>query len=320
VSDDAPVALSPPRPAAPPAAPAAPRGRAGGLRTAARFCRRNPLAVVGVVVLGLWVVASLGAPALAPYGPLTQKVTDRLQEPSPGHPFGTDALGRDVLSRVLYGGRISLPVGLAIVVFALAIGGLVGAVAGFGPGWGDGLLMRFTDMVMGFPIIILAMTIAAALGPGLDHTMIALIAVSWPRYARVVRSLVLSVKEHEYVHAARALGAAEWHVLWRSVLPNCLAPAVVMATLDLGTAILTFSGLSFLGLGSPPPAPEWGAMVAAGTQTSDQWWVSASGAGHPQPRPGLQLHRRRPARRARPAPAARRLSPAPARGRAPAFT
>ncbi len=202
----------------------------------------------------LWIVVSAAAPLIAPYGPLTQKIVDRLQVPSPAHPFGTDALGRDILSRVLYGG-------------------LIGAIAGFGAGWMDSLLMRFTDMVMAFPIIILAMTIAAALGAGLDHTMIALVAVSWPRYARVTRGLVLSVKENEYVHASRALGAAEPHILVRVVLPNCLAPAVVMATLDMGNAILTFSGLSFLGLGSPPPAPEWGAMVAAGVQSFDQWWV-----------------------------------------------
>ncbi len=221
----------------------------------------------------LWIVVSAAAPLIAPYGPLTQKIVDRLQVPSTAHPFGTDALGRDILSRVLYGGRISLPVGFLVVSVSLALGGLIGAIAGFGAGWMDSLLMRFTDMVMAFPIIILAMTIAAALGAGLDHTMIALVAVSWPRYARVTRGLVLSVKENEYVHASRALGAAEPHILLRVVLPNCLAPAVVMATLDMGNAILTFSGLSFLGLGSPPPAPEWGAMVAAGVQSFDQWWV-----------------------------------------------
>jgi peptide/nickel transport system permease protein len=162
-----------------------------------------------------------------------------------------------------------------VVLVALVVGGLIGSVAGFGPGWLDGLLMRLTEMVMAFPIIILAMTISAALGPELDHAMAALVAVSWPRYARVIRGLVLSVRENEYVYASRALGGSELHILTRVVLPNCLAPAVVMATLDLGNAILTFSGLSFLGLGSPPPAPEWGAMVAAGTQTFDQWWVSA---------------------------------------------
>jgi peptide/nickel transport system permease protein len=248
--------------------------RPTGMAAVLRFLRRNPLVVAGSVVVLAWIVVSLAAPLLAPYGPLTQRVVDRLQAPSAAHPFGTDALGRDILSRVLHGGRISLPVGFGVVAVSLVLGGVIGAMAGFGAGWLDSLLMRGTDMVMAFPIIILAMTIAAALGPGLEHTMIALVAVSWPRYARVTRGLVLAVKENEYVHASRALGATEAHVLTRVVLPNCLAPAVVMATLDLGNAILTFSGLSFLGLGSPPPAPEWGAMVAAGTQTFDQWWVS----------------------------------------------
>ena len=264
------VALAPPVPAI---QPAALRQHTRAALTL-RFLRRNPLVFIGGVVVLIWILASAFAPVLAPYGPLTQKVTERLQPPTAAHWFGTDVLGRDIFSRVLYGGRISLPVGFGVVAIALVIGGTIGGLAGFGSGWLDSLLMRFTDMVMAFPIIILAMTIAAALGPGLDHTMIALVAVSWPRYARVTRGLVLSVKENEYVHASRALGATERHVFSRAVLPNCLAPAVIMATLDLGTAILLFSGLSFLGLGSPPPAPEWGAMVAAGTQSFDQWWVS----------------------------------------------
>ena len=222
-----------------------------------KFCRRNPLVVVRAAVVLVWIVVSIAAPLITPYGPLTQRVAERLRPPSPQHLFGTDALGRDILSRVAYGGRISLPVGFLVVTIVLLVGGSVGAVAGFGPGWLDGTLMRFTEMVMAFPIIILAMTIAAALGAGLEHTMIALVAVSWPRYARVTRGLVLSVKENEYVFASRAMGGSGAHVLTRVVLPNCLAPAVVMATLDLGTAILTFAGLSFLGLGSPPPAPEW---------------------------------------------------------------
>ena len=251
------------------------RAQVGWIRTVLRFCRRNPLVVLGVVVVLTWVVVSIAAPLVAPYGPLTQKVTDRLKPPSLQHLFGTDALGRDILSRVIYGGRISLPVGFAVVLVALLVGGCIGALAGYAPGWADTLLMRFTEMVMAFPIIILAMMIAAALGPGLDHAIVALVAVSWPRYARVTRGLVMSVKENEYVLASRAMGGTSGHVLVRAVLPNCLAPAVVMATLDLGAAILTFSGLSFLGLGSPPPAPEWGAMVAAGTQNFDQWWVSA---------------------------------------------
>jgi peptide/nickel transport system permease protein len=275
LSDAAVAPSAPPLPATPPNAVLLGRRPTTRIASLVKFCRRNPLVLGGAVVVLVWVVVSVAAPLIAPYGPLTQKVVDRLQAPGAAHLFGTDALGRDILSRVLYGGRISLPVGFLVVTVSLGIGGLIGAIAGFGPGWLDGLLMRCTDMVMAFPIIILAMTIAAALGPGLEHTMIALVAVSWPRYARVMRGLVLSVKENEYVHASRSLGASEPHILGRVVLPNCLAPAVVMATLDLGNAILTFSGLSFLGLGSPPPAPEWGAMVAAGTQSFDQWWVGA---------------------------------------------
>jgi peptide/nickel transport system permease protein len=264
------IALAPAAPVTQHAAAAAPTR----LAAAWRFVRRNPLVLVGGTIVLAWIVVSVGAQVIAPYGPLVQRITERLQAPSAAHWFGTDALGRDILSRVLYGGRISLPVGFVVVAVALLLGGTIGATAGFGPGWLDAVLMRGTDMVMAFPIIILAMTIAAALGPGLDHTMIALVSVSWPRYARVTRGLVMAVKENEYVHASRALGASEVRILARTVLPNCLAPAVVMATLDLGNAILTFSGLSFLGLGSPPPAPEWGAMVAQGTQNFDQWWVS----------------------------------------------
>jgi peptide/nickel transport system permease protein len=239
------------------------------------YLRQRPGSGVAIGVLVVLALVSLFAPIVAPHDPNQTNLIRQFEPPSGLSFFGTDELGRDLFSRVLYGGRISLPVGFLVVTVSLAIGGTIGALAGFGAGWLDGLLMRLTDMVMAFPIIILAMTIAAALGPGLDHTMIALVAVSWPRYARVTRGLVLSVKENEYVHASRALGATPLHLLTRVVLPNCLAPAVVMATLDLGNAILTFSGLSFLGLGSPPPAPEWGAMVAAGTQTFDQWWVSA---------------------------------------------
>ena len=261
-------------PALPALGAAVARPRPTRLGATLAFVRRNPLVLVGAIVVLAWVLVSIAAPLITPYAPLAQRVSERLQPPSGVHLVGTDALGRDILSRVAFGGRISLPVGFLVVAVALGVGGLVGSVAGFGPPWLDGLLMRLTEMVMAFPIIILAMTIAAALGRGLDHAVIALVAVSWPRYARVIRGLVLAVKENEYVHASRAMGASETHILLRVVLPNCLAPAVVMATLDVGTAILTFSGLSFLGLGSPPPAPEWGAMVADGTQTFDQWWVS----------------------------------------------
>jgi peptide/nickel transport system permease protein len=189
--------------------------------------------------------------------------------------MGTDQLGRDILSRVIYGGRISLPIGFIVVFSATVIGTLLGSVAGYVGGAVDTALMRITDMVMGFPAIILAMAIAAALGAGLEKSTLALVVVWWPRYARLVRGLVLTVRTNDFVMAARALGSRESRILFRTVLPNCIAPAIVLGTMEIGRAILTFSGLSFLGLGAVPPTPEWGTMVAFGVQAFDQWWVSA---------------------------------------------
>lgn len=245
--------------------------RTGGL---GRMVRRNLLAAVGGLVVCGWVVAAVGAPWLAPYSPIQQNLRERLQPPGIRHLMGTDELGRDILSRVIYGSRISLPVGVVVVASSTAVGTVMGSVAGFWGGLWDAVLMRLTDLVMAFPPIILAMAVAAALGPGIHHAALALIVVSWPSYARIMRGLVRSVKSQEYVLAARALGASEGRILLRTVLPNCMGPAVVMATLELGRAILIFSGLSFLGLGAVPPAPEWGAMVAGGINAFDQWWVS----------------------------------------------
>jgi len=237
--------------------------------------RKNPLMVGGLVICILWFAVSLVPNLVAPYGPLEQNIRERLQPPSTSHFFGTDQLGRDVLSRVLYGGRISLPAGLLVVVSAAIVGTAMGSVAGYIGGAWDETLMRITEVFMSFPIIILAMAITAALGPSTINAVVAMVVVWWPNYARIVRSLVLSVKANEYVQAARAIGASRAYILFRTILPNCVAPAVVMATLDIGNAILIFASLSFLGLGPEPSAAEWGRMVADGIDYFDQWWLSA---------------------------------------------
>ena len=237
--------------------------------------RKNPLMVFGLVVCILWFAVSLVPNLVAPYGPLEQNIRERLQPPSVSHIFGTDQLGRDVLSRVLYGGRISLPAGLLVVVSAAIVGTVMGSVAGYIGGAWDETLMRITEVFMSFPIIILAMAITAALGPSTINAVLAMVVVWWPNYARIVRSLVLSVKANEYVQSARAIGASRTYILFRTILPNCVAPAVVMSTLDIGNAILIFASLSFLGLGPEPSAAEWGRMVADGIDYFDQWWLSA---------------------------------------------
>ena len=235
---------------------------------------QNPLMVVGIVICAIWIVISLGAGWIAPYDPLAQDVMSRLQGPTDEHLFGTDQLGRDMLSRVLYGGRISLPSGLLVVGSATVVGTIFGALAGYVGGVWDELLMRFTEIFMAFPIIILAMAIAAALGPSVNNAIIAMTVVWWPNYARIIRSLVISVKSNDYVESAHAIGASPTRILFRTILPNCVAPALVMATLDVGNAILIFAGLSFLGLGPEPSSPEWGRMVSDGIDRYDQWWLS----------------------------------------------
>jgi peptide/nickel transport system permease protein len=235
--------------------------------------QRNPLVVVGVVILLFWVLAAVFTPQLAPYDPLLQNIRDRVQPPNPAHPWGTDELGRDILSRVLYGGRITIPAGITVIVIGSSLGAVVGAVAGYlGRGW-DELLMRVTELFMAFPTIILAMAVTAALGPDIKNAIIALVVVWWPTYARLMRGLVLSVKTNQYVEAAQSIGAPGYYILLRTIVPNCVAPMLVLTTLDIGNAILTFAGLSFLGLGPEPTSPEWGKMVAFGIDHFDQWWM-----------------------------------------------
>ncbi|GGM13969.1 ABC transporter permease [Nakamurella endophytica] len=245
-------------------------GRAG--RGSRRSPWRQPLAVTGFVVLALWTLVAVFAPALAPYDPDAQAF-DTLQAPSGAHLFGTDEVGRDVLSRVLFGARISLPYAVILVVAAMLIGAVLGGLAGYFGGWVDAVVMRLADLVFAFPGIILALAIAAALGPQLRNAVIAVVVVSWPSYARLVRSLVLSARGAQYVVSSRLLGASGLRTLVVDIRPNSAGPVFVMAALDVGNAVLLLSGLSFLGLGAQPPTAEWGAMVAAGAQNFDRWWV-----------------------------------------------
>jgi peptide/nickel transport system permease protein len=233
---------------------------------------RQPLTIVGATLAIAWFLIAAGAPLLAPHDPLDQAFVP-FESPSSEHLFGTDELGRDVLSRVIYGARISLPLGLLLVVLASTIGGVLGALAGYLRGWADGAVMRAADLVFAFPAIILAMVVTAALGRGLTNAVLALVIVAWPSYARVVRSLVLSIGDSEYVWATRLLGASARRALVREVLPNVIGPVLVLATLDVGNAILLLSGLSFLGLGAQLPTAEWGSMVATGTQYFQFWWM-----------------------------------------------
>jgi peptide/nickel transport system permease protein len=236
------------------------------LQVMQRSLRRYPAAALGGFLVGLLVLAALAAPLLAPQDPLAQDLYGRLQAPSWQHPLGTDEFGRDMLSRILFGARISLRIGVVCIALSLSGGVLVGGVAGYYGGWADAVLMRFMDLLMAFPSILLAIGIVAAIGPGIDNVMIAVSVVLVPQFARLVRASVLSVRETAYVEAARALGARDWRILLFDIMPNCAAPLIVQASLGLATAVLDAAGLSFLGLGAQPPVPEWGAMLAGGRE------------------------------------------------------
>ena len=214
------------------------------------------------------------APWLSVHSPITVDVTARLKPPSALHLLGTDVLGRDVFSRLIHGARISLFTGIVVVLISAAIGVLVGGVAAFARGRIEELMMRITDLVLCFPPIILAMAIAAALGIGTTNTIIAMLVVWWPKFARLARSLVMVQRSLEYVEAAVVMGFTPGRILFRHMIPNCIGPLIVLITLDVGNAIITFAGLSFLGLGVVPPTPEWGSMVSEGRELIEQWWVA----------------------------------------------
>jgi len=240
-----------------------------------RWIRRYGLPALGLFVIVAWIVIAAVAPVLSPYLPTTVDVTARLRPPSWDHWLGTDVLGRDVFTRLIYGARISLTTGIVVVLVGAVIGTLVGGIAAYVRGRLEELIMRLTDLVLCFPPIILAMAIAAALGIGTTNTIIAMLVVWWPKFARLARSLVLVQRSQEYVEAAVVMGLSPARILMRHIIPNSVGPLIVLVTLDVGNAIITFAGLSFLGLGVIPPTPEWGSMVSEGRELIEQWWVAA---------------------------------------------
>ena len=237
--------------------------------------QRNLMFKVGLVICIAWILIAIFCPLIAPYDPINdQDVTIQYQPPSAQHWFGTDELGRDVFSRVLYGSRVSISCGLITVLISFAVGIFFGGLAGYVGGVVDDIMMRFSEMIQSFPPLILAMVIAAALGPNISNSVLAMAIIWWPNYARLTRSIVISVKQNDYVTASRVLGATHTRILGKELLPNSIGSMVVMCTLDLGNAILMFSGLSFLGLGVQPPVAEWGYMVSDGVRATANWWVA----------------------------------------------
>ncbi len=221
----------------------------------------NRLALFGLIIISIFILVAIFAPLIAPYDPLAQDLEGKFAGPSLAHPFGQDELGRDILSRVIYGARISLTAGLAAVIISTAVGTIVALFAGYFGGYTDSILMRIMDVLLAFPSILLAIVIVSILGPSLVNAMLAVGIVFIPQMARVVRSAVISVKERDYIEAERALGASNTRIIFSGVLPNSTAPLVVQATLTMATAILDIAALSFLGLGARAPTPEWGAML-----------------------------------------------------------
>jgi peptide/nickel transport system permease protein len=244
-------------------------------RSRVRLLLSNRLAVVGLLIVVFWVLVSFVAPFLPLYDPYYQDLTYRLQGPGvAGHLLGTDVVGQDVLSRLFHGGATSLWLGSLVVVLGGVLGLTIGVVAGYYGGLVDDVLMRFTEIVLSFPVIVLAIAVAAGLGSSERNAVLSLLVVWWPAYARLGRGLVLAIKEQEYVTAARALGQGTRGILWRAILPNMISAVVVYATIDLGSAITTLAALSFIGVGVPPNTPEWGVMISQGSNNFDQWWIS----------------------------------------------
>ncbi|UCG13635.1 MAG: ABC transporter permease subunit [Deltaproteobacteria bacterium] len=241
---------------------------------------RNKTAVAGMIVITLFVLTGLLAPVLSPHDPVDASLYDQLKPPiweeggRSSNLLGTDDLGRDILSRLIYGARVSLLVALATVGIGFIFGSLLGAIAGYYKGFLDNIIMRFMDILLAFPHILLAIVIMAYLGPGLRNAMIAIGIIYIPRYARIVRASVLEEHEKDYVTASKAVGSRDWRIIFVSIFPNCLAPLIVQTSLSFASAILDAAALGFLGLGAQPPTPEWGAMIAMGrSHILRAWWV-----------------------------------------------
>jgi peptide/nickel transport system permease protein len=230
--------------------------------------------IAGLGVLILWLVVAITIPLWSPHDPQAV-VGDRLQAPTLSRPLGTDNLGRDVLSRTLYGGRTAMPVAIVVILGSLLVGCTVGGISGFFGGWADAVVMRIVDLTLAFPAILLAMTVTAYLGRDIKNIVIGIVAVSWPAYARLLRGQVLAIRRFEHVEAATALGASRTRVLLRHVLPLAISPIIDSATMDFGGVILLVAALSFIGLGAKPPTPEWGVMLTDGSRYFYQWWVAA---------------------------------------------
>ena len=257
--------------------PASRRQAACGLayRRWRRFAR-NPISLIGLVILLMLIVAAIFGPALAPHDPYAQELANRLVPPgAPNHLLGTDALGRDIFSRLIYGARITLSIAVLVVVLVVPVGLAVGTLSGFLGGWVDTVLMRLTDIALAFPKIVLALALAAALGPGVINAVIAISITAWPAYARLARAETLRLVQSDFIHAARLQGASNRRLLLKYIVPLCSSSVIVRATLDMAGIILTVAGLGFLGLGAQPPSPEWGFMVASGRNVLiDAWWVA----------------------------------------------
>ena len=244
-------------------------------RDALRKLARHRSAMVGLVITAIIAALALLAPLIAPHDPLHQNLRQALAPPSATHWMGTDEFGRDIFSRILFGAGISLQVGLLVVFVSGVSGVILGLLAGFYGGWVDMVISRAIEILLAFPGLLLAIAIVTILGPSLVNALIAISIANIPRYARVTRGVVLAEKQRDYVAATRALGSRDGRLMFRHVLPNILAPIIVLATLGIASAILTAASLSFLGLGAPPPEPEWGAMLSTGrSYIRRAWWIT----------------------------------------------